>query len=235
MAQNLWFFFKTSTISSIFITTFWLSLVKDLTNCLLNSLIVSFWEHTFWCNFWKMDAFFQLGGLFLSSSASPKIFLWKLTSNSFHQKQIWEVLSIKGIISDGLELLILILVPFSSSKHIILLPSVCILTFCIVFQSESSSSVTSTRLKMKKEMVACRCLARRQGITTIWISQHGWCVWIPIKNSQGIWPEIKSILLPWKKCQKKKYLTSDYTDRWNNIVHQNVENGIESIAQLAVE
>ena len=119
MAQNLWFFFKTSTISSIFITTFWLSLVKDLTNCPLNSLIVSFWEHTFWCNFWKMDAFFQLGGLFLSSSASPKIFLWKLTSNSFHQKQIWEVLSIKGIISDGLELLILILVPFSSSKHIL--------------------------------------------------------------------------------------------------------------------
>ena len=72
---------------------------------------------------------------------------------------------------------------------LILLPSVCILTFCIVFQSESSSSVTSTRLKMKKEMVACRCLARRQGITTIWISQHGWCIWITIRNSQWIMAE----------------------------------------------
>ena len=64
------------------------------------------------------------------------------------------------------------------------------LTCCIVFQSESSSSaVTSTRLKMKKEMVACRCLARRQGITTIKISQHGWCIWITIRNSQWIMAE----------------------------------------------
>ena len=120
---------------------------------------------------------------------------------------------------------------------LILLPSVCILTFCIVFQSESSSSVTYTRLKMKKEMVACRCLARRQGITTIWISQHGWCVWIPIKNTQGIIPEIKIL---WykdnssgrKKCQKQKFLTSNSC---HHQVHQNVQNWIESIVQLTVE
>ena len=39
--------YKTSSISSIFIKTFWFFFVKDLTNRLLFPLIVSFWEHNF--------------------------------------------------------------------------------------------------------------------------------------------------------------------------------------------
>ena len=47
-------------------------------------------------------------------------------------------------------------------------------------------------MKMQKDMVAWRDLAGWQGITTIWISMHGWCIWIPIINSQWIiYPEIK--------------------------------------------
>ena len=67
---------------------------------------------------------------------------------------------------------------------------VWILTCCTVFQFESSSSTPIIRIKMKEELVPWRCLARRQGITTMqvshfptWISQHGWCVWISIINS----------------------------------------------------
>ena len=35
----------------------------------------------------------------------------------------------------------------------------------------------------------------------------------------------------WTKCQKQKYLTNS----WIDLLHQNVENWIESIVQLAVE
>ena len=117
-----------------------------------------------------------------------------------------------------------------------------ILTGCIVFQFESSSSIGFIRMKTKEEMVAWRCLARRQGIPTIWISQPGWCFWIPIKNTQGVIPEIKVL---WYKnnssgkkiCQKQKFLTSNRCQFPCTIfhVHQNVQNWIESIVQLTVE
>ena len=63
--------------------------------------------------------------------------------------------------------------------------SVC-LTCCIIFQFESSCSPRFIRMKMKEELVAGRDLARWQGITTIWISQHGWCIWTTVINSQWI-------------------------------------------------
>ena len=54
-------FRKMSAISSIFTNFLNFVLVKDLTNCLLFPLIVSFWKHTFLlgCNVWKKDALFQ--------------------------------------------------------------------------------------------------------------------------------------------------------------------------------
>ena len=61
-----------------------------------------------------------------------------------------------------------------------------ILTCCIVFQFEASSSDIRIRMKMKEEMVTWRDSAGWHGITTIWISQHGWCIWITIINSQWI-------------------------------------------------
>ena len=64
-----------------------------------------------------------------------------------------------------------------------------ILTCCIVFQFEASSSDIRIRMKMKEEMVTWRDSAGWHGITTIWISQHGWCIWITIRNSQWIMAE----------------------------------------------
>ena len=64
--------------------------------------------------------------------------------------------------------------------------SVWILTCCIVFQFESSPSENTIRLKMNEKVVSGRDLARWQGTTTIWICQHGWCIWITIINSQWI-------------------------------------------------
>ena len=76
-------------------------LVKDLTNRPFFPLFVSFWEHTFLlgCNVWKMDDLFQrpLGPNNFNLNFSKKCW-WKLTSHSFHQKNIWEVLiKIEGI------------------------------------------------------------------------------------------------------------------------------------------
>ena len=68
---------------------------------------------------------------------------------------------------------------------------VWILTCCIIFQFEASASELKIRMKMNEEVVAWRDLARWQRITTIWICQHGWCIWTTIKNCQWITTEIK--------------------------------------------
>ena len=61
-----------------------------------------------------------------------------------------------------------------------------ILTCYIVFQFEPFISGWTIRFEMKEEVVAWRDLARWQGITTIWFSQNGWCIWITIINCQCI-------------------------------------------------
>ena len=104
---------------------------------------------------------------------------------------------------------------------------VMILTCCIIFQFESSCSIFWIRIKMKEELVAGRDLARWQGITTIWISQHGWCIWITIINSQWIIAENVDFYFCW--CYNEKTL------KLTNCKYQNVENWIESIVQLTVE
>ena len=70
------------------------------------------------------------------------------------------------------------------------------LTCCFVFQSESSSSSSMIRLKMNEKAVAWRDLAicTWKGIPTILISQHRWCSWTTIINSQWI-TEIIIVLL----------------------------------------
>ena len=91
-----------------------------------------------------------------------------------------------------------LLILFLSYRHKVNRNLLCIDSYlfqCIPIWS--SSSTRPTRIKMKEELVAWRCLARRQGITAIWIFQHGWCIWTPIINFQCIIPAIKMVLLLW--------------------------------------
>ena len=67
-------------------------LVKDLTNCLLFPMFISFWEHTFLArmrslkNGWPLLA---LPRAYFSHPLLLKIFFWwKLTSNNFHPKKM---------------------------------------------------------------------------------------------------------------------------------------------------
>ena len=59
-----------------------------------------------------------------------------------------------------------------------------ILTCCIVFQFESSSSVYIIRMKINKEVVAWGYLARWGGMTIF--SNYWRCHWTPIIHSQFI-------------------------------------------------
>ena len=72
-----------------------------------------------------------------------------------------------------------------------LFPSWIAITWYIIFQFESCSSVIVIRMKMNEELVAWRDLGRWQWITTIWISQYGWCIWTTIIDCQWIFPEKK--------------------------------------------
>ena len=86
---------------------------------------------------------------------------------------------------------------------------VWILTFCIIFQFKSNASANFIRMKMNKEVVAWRGLVRWQGITTIWISKYGWCIWTTVIDSQIIIiPDNRRILLVWTKLTIDKVVGS---------------------------
>ena len=126
---------------------------------------------------------------------------------------------------------------------------VLILTCCIIFQFESSSSPIIIRKKMNEEVPGWRNLARRQGIATIWISEHGWCIWIAIINAQKITLNMnRHIIKGWRTeiifCYCNTKLTINHvgkmsqkylTHSWNDILGQNLKNWIWSIVQLTVE
>ena len=59
------------------------------------------------------------------------------------------------------------------------------LDYWMVFYLEPSISYTQIRLKMNQDLIAWWDKAGRSWMTTIF-SQHGWCTWTTIIDSQGI-------------------------------------------------
>ena len=83
---------KMSSISSIFIKTFWIFFWWKILQIVFFFFFSLAFESIFFClgcDDWKMDNLFQrpLGPTF-SILNFPKNFWWKLKSNSFHQKKI---------------------------------------------------------------------------------------------------------------------------------------------------